>query len=167
MEAANGVRIAATELGQAVFAACRFEAEESIGRVEGMQIDDPEYGSDYCIDLGEGLSLEPGEPFRFLNHSCQPNCELVVVDPEDSDSGQPEVWLESRRAIEPGEELTIDYAWPAEAAIPCLCGSERCREWIVAEEELARVRRAVRLRNRERAGKPRPHAERLRVRTGV
>jgi hypothetical protein len=40
------------------------------------------------------------------------------------------------RTIEPGEELTIDYAWPAEAAIPCACGAAGCRCWIVAAEEL-------------------------------
>ena len=46
----------------------------------------------------------------------------------------------------PGDELTIDYAWEAEAAIPCLCAAENCRGWIVAIEELHHVNRRSRKR---------------------
>ena len=38
-----------------------------------------------------------------------------------------------------GEELTIDYAWPANAAIVCRCGAGTCRGWIVSPEELSDV----------------------------
>ena len=30
--------------------------------------------------------------------------------------------------------MTIDYAWPADSAIRCQCGSENCRGWIVASD---------------------------------
>ena len=46
------------------------------------------------------------------------------------------------RTIYPGEEITIDYGWPAVSAIPCLCGSERCRGWIVNMEELPELLKA-------------------------
>ena len=36
------------------------------------------------------------------------------------------------RDIEAGEELTIDYNWPAEAAIRCGCGELDCRGWVVS-----------------------------------
>lgn len=88
------------------------------------------------MDLGNERSLEPTAPFRYLNHSCSPNCELILVQVE-YDDGTPsdtEIWVEAGRDIQSGEELTIDYGWPAESAIACDCGSPNCRGWIVAEE---------------------------------
>jgi SET domain-containing protein len=76
-----------------------------------------------------------------LNHSCQPNCALVTYEEEDEDgtSRGLSVWLEILQEIAPRQQMTIDYAWPATAAIPCQCGSASCRGWIVAEEDLAAV----------------------------
>ena len=47
-----------------------------------------------------------------------------------------EIWVETVRDIYPGEQLTIDYSWPADRAVKCLCGSPNCRGWIVDPEEL-------------------------------
>jgi len=74
-------------------------------------------------------------PFRYLNHSCQPNCELFSWETDDSPP-HVRLCLQSLMPIEPGKELTIDYAWPADAAIPCVCGAAGCRGWIVSQEEL-------------------------------
>jgi len=61
-----------------------------------------------CWDLG-----------RYLNHSCEPNC------------GGSEFWFEvALRDIEPGEQLTNDYATlymrPSEG-FACRCGAPSCR----------------------------------------
>ena len=123
-----------SELGHAVYALRRIKAGVKIGEITGTVIDDPDYGSDYCMECGEGRSLEASAPYRFLNHSCDPNCELIIWEGE-----APSDWnlcLHSIKAIQPGEELTIDYAWSQDAAIPCLCRTEKCRGWIVAEAEL-------------------------------
>jgi len=137
----DGVRIGDSAFGLGLFATRRFAPEEPIGAVRGRVVDDPEYGSDYCMEFGDGLALDPAAPFRYLNHSCRPNCALYIYDAED-DRGQPaapELWVEALVPIEPGEQLTIDYGWPAEAAIPCACGSPNCRGWIVAEDEAHRL----------------------------
>jgi hypothetical protein len=109
--------------------------------VEGTLVFDPGYESDYCMDLGDEVALEPQAPFRFLNHSCQPNCALVRQEyGEAEESGEPdELWVECVADVEPGQELTIDYGWPADAAIPCGCDSPSCRGWVVAQEELGRL----------------------------
>lgn len=56
---------------------------------------------------------------RFMNHSCDPNTWWV-----DDDT------MIARRDIQPGEELTYDYA-TTEVTIPfemdCRCGSDTCR----------------------------------------
>lgn len=41
--------------------------------------------------------------------------------------------------IDIGQELTIDYNWPAIFAIPCACRSAQCRGWIVAPQDLPQL----------------------------
>jgi hypothetical protein len=135
--ASDRLEVKATHLGRALFATFAFEAEELLGEVVGTIIDDPDYSSDYSVDLGRSAVLEPAEPFRFLNHSCEPNCELIRWQYRRFNKRRYyRVWLQTLRTIAAGEELTIDYCWPASAAIPCSCQSSKCRGWIVNPEEL-------------------------------
>ena len=68
-----------------------------------------------------------GNDARWINHSCEPNCDAVV------DDGR--IWIETIRDVEPGEELAYDYAYEleerhtpaAKRRYPCNCGSGRCR----------------------------------------
>lgn len=75
------------------------------------------------IDGGRG-----GNASRFINHSCEPNCEAYSFDDR--------MYIYAMVDIARGEELTFDYklaplpgqrakAWPDEHA--CLCGAENCR----------------------------------------
>lgn len=127
--------------GKGLFAKKRFRPGQVIGELTGKFINDPEYGSDYCIDLGDDCSLEPGEPWRYLNHCCEPNCKLYLVYEDDDPLEERAVVLETLRNVQPGAELTIDYEWPAENAIPCGCGSDKCRGWIVDPAELDLLRK--------------------------
>lgn len=137
------VRVARTPVGQGVFAERPFRAQQTVGRIAGDIVADPDYTSDYCMELDEGSVLEPFAPFRFLNHSCEPNCELVIWE---RSATRRELWLQAVRSIRVGEELTIDYAWPANYAIPCACQADSCRGWIVDASELNRVPRSRRRR---------------------
>ena len=199
----SGVRIGKTTYGLGVFAFAFIPKGTPIARVSGHVIRDPNYGSDYCIDAGNGKVLEPASPFCYLNHSCEPNCQLMqYVREEDADESEAmetgelteddmnfeehcdltdddciyggaeaedenlediiveiegdetefdeqvfeddadaEIWVESIQDIMLNEELTIDYAWPADRAVKCLCGKPLCRGWIVdvtAREHLPR-----------------------------
>ena len=68
-----------------------------------------------------------GNDARFINHSCNPNCETVIEESR--------VFIEAIRNIKPGEELGYDYqlTWestddPAELALyACRCGAKKCR----------------------------------------
>jgi uncharacterized protein len=134
------VRIAETPMGKGVFAIRKFRKDQVIGAISGVVIDDPTYGSAYCMDLGGMRSLEPIEPYRYLNHSCTPNCEIFTWEYETPQPTLPtQLFLQALRTIISGEELTIDYAWSADAAIPCLCGSQKCRGWVVDVEEIDKV----------------------------
>lgn len=133
------VRVRKISYGRGVFAARDFRKGQRIAELTGRVIDDPDYASEYCVDLGGRFSLEPAAPFRYLNHCCTPNAELWVLDGDDEQPGR--VVLAALRTIRAGEQLTIDYAWPWHSAIPCLCGSDDCRGWVVAADDLARCPR--------------------------
>ncbi len=75
-----------------------------------------------------------GNEARFLNHSCAPNCDVVVEDAR--------LWVEALRDVAPGEELTYDYAFvlaerhtpAAKRRYPCHCGAPACRGTILAKK---------------------------------
>ena len=76
-----------------------------------------------------------GNAARWINHSCEPNCETV----EDGDG---RVYIEACRRIRPGEELTYDYQLTVDGrlgrksleAYACRCGSARCRGTMIARK---------------------------------
>ena len=119
--------------GRGLVACRRLQPGQLVMRITGQVIDDPSYSSRYCIDLGKGRSLEPDAPGAFLNHSCNPNCELILGNGN-------KVELRAKMAINTNQELTIDYAWEAEAdPHPCRCGSVKCRRYIVDATELPKL----------------------------
>ncbi len=132
----NQVIIGDTPYGKGVFASAAIKANRPIGKIEG-RVMPPDYSSNYTMAYRD-RSLEPEEPYRLVNHSCDPNCELVEWEVFDEQINKTfyELWIHSIRDIKKGEQLTIDYSWPAFNAIPCLCGSPQCRGWIVAPDEL-------------------------------
>ncbi len=142
------VTIAPADYGMGLFAAKNFSTNEQVGWMEGFIIQDSGYSSDYCVDLGDDYCLEPDCSFRYLNHSCEPNCELYLIE-ETEELGprlRPRVSVETLREISVGEQLTIDYGWPAEQAIPCGCGARHCRGWVVSVDQLHLVQQLKRSR---------------------
>jgi len=54
-----------------------------------------------------------GNIARLINHSSRPNCWWEVVGTT--------IWIRASRTIEPGEELTYDYATVGDKTIQCRC----------------------------------------------
>jgi uncharacterized protein len=72
------------------------------------------------------LVLPSGTTLHYGNHSCEPN--LWHVGPYE---------VAARRPIDPGEELTIDYATHSGApgfSMACACGAPRCRGVVTSED---------------------------------
>jgi uncharacterized protein len=90
-----------------------------------------------------------GNDARFINHSCDPNCEAVIEDRR--------VFIDALRTIRPGDELAYDYQYDrddatgwgkeADAQYPCHCGAENCRGTILLPEKKKRKPR----KNKKRA----------------
>lgn len=133
------VRVGRGIAGRGVFARRRIAKGTIISEIPGTMIIDPDYGSNYCIDAGENLSFEPGAPFRFLNHSCEPSAALIFYDGDRDEFPNDRPHLEALRTIREGEEIFIDYAWEPESAIPCLCGAPSCRGWVVDPERIDEI----------------------------
>jgi uncharacterized protein len=83
-----------------------------------------------------------GNDSRYINHSCDPNCQAVDEDGR--------IFIEAIRNIQPGTELTYDYRFERdpddpddrEKLYPCNCGTARCRGTLLAPPK--RKRKAVR-----------------------
>jgi SET domain-containing protein len=82
-----------------------------------------------------------GNQARFVNHSCDPNCEAV-------DNGG-RIFIEALRNIRPGEELTYDYhleregRWRREwvARYACRCGAPSCRGTLLVKPKRPKKQR--------------------------
>ncbi len=101
----------------------RISHEEADARYEDKGDDDGHtflfvVDDDICIDAGVD-----GNEARYINHSCDANCETIIEDGR--------VFIDAIRDIRPGEELGYDYqlTWestddPAELALyVCRCGA--------------------------------------------
>lgn len=76
----------------------------------------------FALQVGLNRYIYLDAPYRFFNHSCEPNCGLT-----------PGLELIAIRDIEQGEELSYDYSttmleqhWE----MKCNCGASRCRKRI-------------------------------------
>ena len=126
------LRIADTTVGRGVFARRHIAPGTVLGEIHGAVLDTSPEDSSYVMELGSGRLLDPAPPFRYVNHGCDPNCEIFYWE-ESPDEDR--LWMQTIRPIAPGEELLIDYCWPADAAIPCRCRAPECRGWIVDPAE--------------------------------
>jgi SET domain-containing protein len=85
---------------------------------------------DYDVDGSVEWNLA-----RFINHSCDPNCEADIVHDR--------IWIYALRNIKAGEELTYNYSHGLDGykERPCQCGAPTCVGYMVAEEYFATVRK--------------------------
>jgi uncharacterized protein len=100
-----------------------------------------EQNNEYIFALDDEHDLDgqvSWNPARFLNHSCEPNCEARL------EGGC--IWVIAIREIRAGEELTFNYGYDLAdyAEHPCGCGAPGCVGYIVAEEFFDHVRRQKR-----------------------
>jgi hypothetical protein len=88
-------------------------------------------GSSYLFRVDDEVVIDAtkkGNISRFLNHSCEANCQprIIMVN------GKKRIVVYSRIRIEQGDELCIDYKMPLEPdnKIPCLCGAPKCKGYL-------------------------------------
>ena len=82
-----------------------------------------------------------GNDARFINHSCDPNCEAVIVGSR--------VFIDAVKPVRAGKELAYDYGYERdgsetaedEARYACRCGVKKCRGTILAPKKPPRKKK--------------------------
>ncbi|XP_060076770.1 histone-lysine N-methyltransferase ASH1L-like [Ylistrum balloti] len=83
----------------------------------------------YCLNLDSGALIDGyrmGNIGRFVNHSCEPNCEMQKWNV----NGYYRMALFALKDIPEGTELSYDYnfhSFNMDSQQICKCGSEKCR----------------------------------------
>ncbi|CAM2187873.1 SET domain-containing protein-lysine N-methyltransferase [Paraburkholderia sacchari] len=131
--------------GRGVFALCALEAGERIFEYKGETItwttairqheSTGTAGHTYFFGLSDGRVIDGGRrgnSARWLNHSCNANCEAVEIESH--------VFIHASSAIAAGEELFLDYQLvvdepadeEARLGYVCRCGASGCRGTMLA-----------------------------------
>ena len=87
-------------------------------------------GKDFMIQVDDDLffaatNYRELEDADYINHSCLPNCGI-----------KGSLRIVAMRAIEVGEEITIDYAMSesSDYKMKCECGANNCRGFVTGED---------------------------------
>lgn len=104
----------------------------------------------YIFELDEDWDIDGqvGEnPARYINHSCDGNCEAVNTGGE--------IWVVARKDIKKGDELTYDYGYDMSHFLdhPCACGSDNCIGYIVREDQRKKVKKLLKGKKKKRGKK--------------
>jgi len=133
--------------GNGVFATDAIAKGERIVRYKGLlrthadadraYADDPETGHTFLFTLNDKYVIDAnvdGNVARWINHSCDPNCEAVFEESDEGKKRKDRIYIEAMRDIAAGEELTYNYGIVLEEAHTaklkklwgCRCGSPKC-----------------------------------------
>ena len=97
-------------------------------------------GSVYIFELNKKYDID-GSPLynkaRYINHSCNPNCEVDIIDNE--------IWIKSIKNIKKNTELNYDYGYPFDiddfTDHECKCGSKKCIGYIISQDDWPKYKR--------------------------
>ena len=114
-------------------------ARRSIALIEknrGSETD----GAVYIFEVNKRHDIDGNIPeniARFINHSCDPNCEPDVI--------KNRVWLISTRKIKKGEELSYNYGFDLDdyEEHQCRCGAKECVGYITAEDNWPKLKKRL------------------------
>lgn len=113
-------------------------SKEEGNKREQEQLKKAKHGSGqvYLFELDEESDIDGDVPYndaRFVNHSCDPNCEVEIKDGH--------IWFVAIRDIKNGEELSIDYGFDLEyfGQYLCKCGAKNCVGFIVGKDHWDKI----------------------------
>jgi hypothetical protein len=96
----------------------------------------------FLFNLEEDVVIDGavgGNASRYINHSCEPNCEAVIEEDR--------IFIYALKTIVEGAELLYDYRFILDEPhtvrmkrhYPCRCGAKSCRGTILAKKPRKRA----------------------------
>ena len=116
------------------------ESDERADIVLEESKNDKTKGAVYIFEIDDDWDIDGNvdwNPARYINHSCDPNCEA------ENDEGR--IWIIALRDIPQGEELHYNYGydWEDFDEHPCRCGTQKCVGFILDEDEWPRLQKLI------------------------
>lgn len=102
----------------------------------------------YIFDLDENHDLDGNKewnPARLINHTCEPNAEMI------DDDGR--LYLYALREVRKGEEISFDYGYDIEHFLehPCRCGKPGCIGYIVSQSQWPKLKKRLKNKKKKQA----------------
>ena len=105
-----------------------------------------EIGSVYIFELNKKYDIDGNKSYnkaRFINHSCNPNCEVDII--------KNRIWISSIKKIKKGEELSYDYGYEFDKDDykdhACKCGSKNCIGFIISSDQWSKFKKFLKRKN--------------------
>ena len=98
-------------------------------------------GMVYVFELNKKYDIDGGVArnyARFINHSCDPNCEVEITNNE--------IWISSIKRIKKYTELTYNYGYPFDSDFEehiCICGSTKCVGYILSDDDWLKLKKEL------------------------
>ena len=99
-------------------------------------------GSVYIFELNGKYDIDGSPKYnkaRYINHSCNPNCEVDIVENR--------IWISSIKNIKKGEELNYDYGYEFDKDDykdhVCKCGSNLCIGYIISSDDWSKFKKHI------------------------
>jgi len=98
-------------------------------------------GMVYVFELNKRYDIDGGiarNYARFINHSCDPNCEVEITSNQ--------IWISSIKRIKKGTELLYNYGYPYDSDFEdhiCKCGSKKCVGYILGDVDWPKLKKAL------------------------
>ena len=91
-------------------------------------------GSVYIFELNKKYDIDGSVSYnkaKYINHSCNPNCEVDIVDNR--------IWISSIKNIKKNDELSYDYGYEFDKDDfrdhICKCGEKNCIGYIISSDD--------------------------------
>ena len=100
-------------------------------------------GMVYVFELNKRYDIDGSVKYnhaRLINHSCSPNCEVVIDNNE--------IWILAIKKIKKNEELSYNYGYSYDEDYVdhiCKCGSYKCVGYILDEDHWPKLKKKKKL----------------------
>lgn len=114
------------------------EADKRLDDTHNASRKDAKCAATYIFEINNEYDIDgnvPENDARFINHSCDPNCEVDIIEDK--------IWIDAIKDIQEGEELCYDYGFDFDEDFhehPCKCGAKNCVGYIINSEHWEKLK---------------------------